>query len=140
MTTWRVESSCSTSSTRRDRRGRIWSHRITPRPSPAVPTPPPPRPRRRPPRRVGVGRHFGRGERGGGGERGEGGGGKISAIFFLRGGCHVSSESNRRAWKPNQPANTNRFSSFFFLQIFFSPSSSFRITTTTSKIYQSEIF
>lgn len=39
MTTWRVESSCSTSSTRRDRRGRIWSHRITPRPSPAVPTP-----------------------------------------------------------------------------------------------------
>ena len=38
MTTWRVESSCSTRSTRRERRGRISSQRITPR-APAAPVP-----------------------------------------------------------------------------------------------------
>lgn len=54
MTTWRVESSCSTRRTRRERRGRIWSHRTTARPFAAAAaageddappaTPPPPAP------------------------------------------------------------------------------------------------
>lgn len=55
VTTCRVESSCSTRRTRRERRGRIWSHRTTARPaaaaagegdapevSPSPPSPPPP--------------------------------------------------------------------------------------------------
>jgi hypothetical protein len=122
VTIWRVESSCSTRSTRRERRGRIWSHRTSarpfaaadadadaggddaPAPAPALASPPPPPPAaasasgdiRLLPGGTEQSKSRRCGGRQGRAERGEGAVRKISAIFFS---ARWAPRQRRRGWE-----------------------------------------